>query len=242
MRWFPRGYGGERRSPEQLKRDGWRDQKILVVSANDDRLSWPKRELHPPDRRETLWTEGIHTMNKRKNKRLKHSRWDRTHCGCTREVTEPDPNGVEVTHHRTVDTLGLMLNSGAITTAMHDAARDFQASFTIACFDNMPQINLNSFVQSTSSANAARDLTGLADRCARTRRACTRCARRPRLAGRIVRLACRRHAVVHARMGLRQGWGGRPVRQESAQGILVAALGVLAKHYGLRDDGVRRCA
>ena len=34
---------------------------------------------------------------------------------------------------------------------------------------------------------------------------------------------------------LRQGWGGRPVRQESAQGILVAALGVLVKHYGIRD-------
>ena len=41
---------------------------------------------------------------------------------------------------------------------------------------------------------------------------------------------------------LRQGWGGRPVRQESAQGTLVAALGVLAKHYGIRDTGDRRCA
>jgi hypothetical protein len=41
---------------------------------------------------------------------------------------------------------------------------------------------------------------------------------------------------------LRQGWGGRPVRQENAQGILVAALGVLAKHYGIRDSGARRCA
>jgi hypothetical protein len=39
---------------------------------------------------------------------------------------------------------------------------------------------------------------------------------------------------------LRQGWGGRPVRQESAQGILVAALGTLAKHYGIRDS--RRAA
>jgi hypothetical protein len=28
-----------------------------------------------------------------------------------------------------------------------------------------------------------------------------------------------------------QGWGGRPVRQEQAQGILVAALGVLARHF-----------
>ena len=31
---------------------------------------------------------------------------------------------------------------------------------------------------------------------------------------------------------IRQGWGGRPVRQEQAQGILVAALGVLAAHSG----------
>jgi hypothetical protein len=30
---------------------------------------------------------------------------------------------------------------------------------------------------------------------------------------------------------LRQGWGGRPVRVEQAQGILVAALGVLAQYY-----------
>jgi hypothetical protein len=30
---------------------------------------------------------------------------------------------------------------------------------------------------------------------------------------------------------LRQGWGGRPVRMEQAQGILVAALGVLAGFY-----------
>jgi hypothetical protein len=32
---------------------------------------------------------------------------------------------------------------------------------------------------------------------------------------------------------MRQGWGGRPVRQEQAQGILIAALGVLAGHLGL---------
>jgi hypothetical protein len=31
---------------------------------------------------------------------------------------------------------------------------------------------------------------------------------------------------------IRQGWGGRPVRQEQAQGILVAALGMLAGHFG----------
>jgi hypothetical protein len=31
---------------------------------------------------------------------------------------------------------------------------------------------------------------------------------------------------------MRQGWGGRLVRQEQAQGILIAALGTLAKHFG----------
>jgi hypothetical protein len=31
---------------------------------------------------------------------------------------------------------------------------------------------------------------------------------------------------------MRQGWDGRPVRVEQAQGILIAALGVLAKYYG----------
>ena len=30
---------------------------------------------------------------------------------------------------------------------------------------------------------------------------------------------------------MRQGWNGRPVRQEQAQGILVAALGMLARDF-----------
>jgi len=41
----PKGYGGERRSPERVKRDGWRDHNILVVSPDDERLTWPEREL-----------------------------------------------------------------------------------------------------------------------------------------------------------------------------------------------------
>jgi hypothetical protein len=34
---------------------------------------------------------------------------------------------------------------------------------------------------------------------------------------------------------IRQGWGGRPVRQEQAQGILVAALGMLAAYFGYSE-------
>jgi hypothetical protein len=45
MRWAPRGYGGERRGPEQVKTDGWREQGLLAVSVDDQRLSWPEQEF-----------------------------------------------------------------------------------------------------------------------------------------------------------------------------------------------------
>ncbi len=45
MRWSPRGYGGQRRSPEDVKRDGWREQRVLAMSIDDARLTWPEREL-----------------------------------------------------------------------------------------------------------------------------------------------------------------------------------------------------
>jgi len=45
MRWYPRGYGGSRRDPDQVKRDGWHDEGVLAVSVDDHRLTWPEREL-----------------------------------------------------------------------------------------------------------------------------------------------------------------------------------------------------
>lgn len=45
MKWHPKGYGGTRRPPEEIKREGWRQQGVLVVDTNDDRLSWLEREL-----------------------------------------------------------------------------------------------------------------------------------------------------------------------------------------------------
>jgi hypothetical protein len=157
-----------------------------------------------------------------------------------REITEFDPNGIEVTHHRTVDTLGMMLDSGAITSGMHTAARDFQAAFTIACFDSMPRVNL--IMRAPSSAHNVRDLTD------------TQVAARERVARALDALgghgspagSCVWHVVGMQtsirEWATRRGWGGRPVRRESAQGILVAALGVLTKHYGIRDNGRRQCA
>ena len=45
MRYTPRGYGGQRRDPDQVKRDGWHEQGVLAVSVDDHRLTWPERTL-----------------------------------------------------------------------------------------------------------------------------------------------------------------------------------------------------
>lgn len=45
MRFAPPGYGGRRRSPEEVRRDGWREQRLLAISLDDHRLTWPEREL-----------------------------------------------------------------------------------------------------------------------------------------------------------------------------------------------------
>jgi hypothetical protein len=45
MRWHPKGYGGRRRSPEDIRRDGWREQGLLAIAIDDHRLTWPEREL-----------------------------------------------------------------------------------------------------------------------------------------------------------------------------------------------------
>lgn len=45
MRWHPPGCGGERRDADQVKRDGWRQTGLLAVRIDDERLTWPEREL-----------------------------------------------------------------------------------------------------------------------------------------------------------------------------------------------------
>ena len=37
--------GESRSDPEEIKREGWRGQRILVVSDTDDRLDFVEREL-----------------------------------------------------------------------------------------------------------------------------------------------------------------------------------------------------
>lgn len=41
----PLGRGTSREDPEAIKREGWRDQRILVVSEEDKRLDFVEREF-----------------------------------------------------------------------------------------------------------------------------------------------------------------------------------------------------
>jgi hypothetical protein len=140
------------------------------------------------------------------------------------EVREKDPDGRIVYHHRTVDTLGKMLRAGTIDQAMHDAARDFQVSFIVAQLDPVRAVSI------LGVPGAGHD-PELNERQLHARR---RVHQAMAALGGISSPAgsCVWHVVGLQRSvrewALRQGWGGRPVRQEQAQGILVAALGVLA--------------
>jgi hypothetical protein len=144
------------------------------------------------------------------------------------EVREKDPDGRIVYHHRTVDTLCKMLRAGTIDEAMHDAARDFQASFIIANLDPLRAIP----ILRVPGTGREPDLN---ERQLDARR---RVHRVLEALGGISSPAgsCVWHVVGLQRSvrewAIRQGWGGRPVRQEQAQGILVAALGMLAAHAG----------
>jgi hypothetical protein len=121
-----------------------------------------------------------------------------------------------------------MLRSGTITQEMHDAAKDFQASFIVAQLDPLravpilrvpgtgrePELNERQLHARRQVHQATAALGGISSP-----------------AG-----SCVWHVVGLQRSvrdwAIRQGWGGRPVRQEQAQGILVAALGMLAGHLG----------
>ena len=143
-------------------------------------------------------------------------------------VYEADPDGRPVVHHRTVDTLGIMLRAGTITKDMHDAARDFQAQFTIACYDTLVCMR---FQRDPSKGNRAELTETQIDARRRVDAAMDALGGLGSPAG-----GCVWHVVGLQRSirewAIRQGWSGKPVRVEQAQGILVAALGMLAGYYG----------
>ncbi len=147
------------------------------------------------------------------------------------EVREKDPDGRIVVHHRTVDTLGKMLRAGTITPEMHDAAKDLQAAFIVANLDPLRALPILRVPGTGREPDLNERQLDARDRVHKVLEA---------LGGisspagscvwHVVGLQC-----SVREWAMRQGWGGRPVRQEQAQGMLVAALGMLAAHLGYAE-------
>lgn len=131
-------------------------------------------------------------------------------------------------HFRTVDSLALMLKNGTITPQMHDAGQDFACTFHVAqlngpatpAFDRIPGSHWRDSI--TERAAFARKRIGEA-------------------LDAVGGIASPGGSAVWHVAGLgesikewafQQGWNGRPLSQPEARGILVAALAMLAMHYG----------
>lgn len=142
---------------------------------------------------------------------------------------EKDPQGRISPRRRAIDTLARMHAAGTIDAAMLDAGREFQRSFVLAQLDPLRAVDLLRVPGSGREPEP-----GNVQMAARNRvhRSLLALGGHDSPAG-----SCVWHVLGIGlsirEWSLRQGWGGRPVRQEQAQGMLMAALGLLAVHYGL---------
>ena len=159
----------------------------------------------------------------------KPSKWRLQHGGFSEPIREADPDtGSPVAHVRAVDTLGLMLANGNITPQMHEAGCIFRTLFRSAAIDSMSTSQLIRLPGSTAGTMSNRQID------ARRRVLAALDA----LGGHDSPAGSCAWFVVGLEMSVREwaarrGWSGRPVPQPIAGGILVAALGILAMHFGL---------
>jgi len=140
-----------------------------------------------------------------------------------------DEEGRPARPFRTMDTLARMLRRGSITAAMRQAGEDFRAVFAAAQLDGLRSPDLARVPQTLRELEPT----------ARQAEARKRVWQALQALGGIASPAgsCVWHVIgcewSMREWALREGWSGRPLREETASGILVGALGVLQAHYGL---------
>jgi hypothetical protein len=143
-------------------------------------------------------------------------------------TTIADEAGRPARPYRRIDLLGSLARKGTITAAMRQAGEDFHALFQRASLDPLRAPDMarvphgHRAPELSESQEAARH---------RLWRALEAVGGLGSPAG-----SCLWH-VVGAEFSikdwaLRQGWNGRPLAQEQASGVLVAALGTLQKWFG----------
>lgn len=174
---------------------------------------------------------------KRKQKRTakgaedlsKPSKWRLQHGGFSEPMRDTDPEtGSPVQHRRAVDTLGMMLANGTITAQMHEAGCIFRTLFRSAALDGIATSQLVRLAGATADGMSSRQI----DARRRVAEALDALGGHDSPAGSCVWFVVGLELSVRE-WALRQGWSGRPVHGPVAQGMLVAALGTLAMHFGL---------
>ena len=155
--------------------------------------------------------------------------WRLQHGPVGEAVREADPEtGLPVVHRRTVDTLGQMLANSTISQDMHDAGAVFRSQFRIAALDSLRAAPLLRMPAGVGEGMTERQMAARQ----RVAQAITALGGYDSAAGSIVwHVVGLEHSVRE--WAQRQGWGGRSVGHAQAQGMLVAALGMLAVLYGL---------
>lgn len=154
-----------------------------------------------------------------------------------RYVREEDDDQKPVDHYRTVDTLALMLRNGSITGAMHDAGQQFSQDFARAFASGVASSRLDGLPAGTTPGQMMVERNASAARAVRDALEAVGGNSSPAgsalwyVAG--LQLSLREWA-------LRDGWNGKRIDRDEAKGILVAALGVLARYYGYERGHVSR--
>ena len=146
------------------------------------------------------------------------------------EVRETDPDGRILVYKRLVDTLARMHKSGSISEPMLDAGRKFQRQFIIAQFDPLRAADIDRIPGNGREPDPGDTTLGARRQVHGALRALGgQDGPMGSVAWHV--LGCGRSVRDWA---LRQGWCGRQVRREQAEGILISALDLLAGHYGTK--------
>jgi len=153
-----------------------------------------------------------------------------------RYVREEDDDQKPADHYRTVDTLALMLRNGSITGAMHDAGQQFSQDFARAFGSGMVTARLDGMPGGTAPGEMMIERNAGAARA--VRQALDAVGGNGSPAGSALWFVAGLQFSIRD-WSLRDGWNGKRVEKNEAKGILVAALGMLARHYGYERSGLR---
>jgi hypothetical protein len=143
-----------------------------------------------------------------------------------------DDAGNSARPYRAVDTLATMERRGSITPAMRQAGEDFRTRFATAQLDPLRALDYSKPRDGAAARRQDGEQPGLRVEGARDAvwRAILAVGGPGSPGG-----SCLWHVVGWERSlkewAFEQGWSGRRVSQETASGILIAALGALDAHY-----------